>query len=607
MDAGGLAQMSSNSFNSAHGLPLPSAGLSSRRGGQNIKPLSFDAIKQGNTTKDSGAPTPRTSRSHLLAGLRTAPKSATATSFGPISPAPNVTSRHHARRSMAANLHGYGQDNAYHSAPKTAMPQYGIQQQASYPHMIGGAQYTVDQVLAPPELAMDNQVQEYMDPNLYAQLVATNMYLAQQQQRLQQQLRDVQEAAQQFQQLNLNNAQLTQQQMALYEQQQQLRNMQQQLGVQAAMTQGQQVYYSPVTGQYYVDTSSANAAQTNPTYSSFAEQQPLSPALNSGYLQQQQQQQQQQNAQNVQHTQYAQQLYQASQQGTPRVQVSPPPENYHQSVYSSPSPPKRHDSPSEVTPLPPPSANAFRRGHKKLASSVATSVNGTLSVVGAATADAPPSAGPKSASFPLTPLTGGYGPGQARAGEHPVRQPRGPPSLDELKSKPTAKHEGSKNFAARTRRSAVHNLVRAGLERRKGTSSSTGSMSPVSETAEGSYSPTTDNESDSGRSGSGSLIGEEECGSSRTSASGSWGAIGSDRPTSCSMVCPILDDSGSGKGSVNGNHQMPLSEVENSSFANVFKNSSTRAAKDQDAGVAPRKAPRLVLTSVEKRKATPVA
>ncbi|KAJ3472365.1 hypothetical protein NLG97_g11050 [Lecanicillium saksenae] len=145
----------------------------------------------------------------------------------------------------------------------------------------------------------------------------------------------------------------------------------------------------------------------------------------------------------------------------------------------------------------------------------------------------------------MTPLTGGYGPGQGRAGEHPVRQPRGPPSLDELKAKPTAKHEGSKNFATRTRRSAVHNLVRAGI-------------------------------------GSGSLAGEEECTSSRTSASGGWGAIGSDRPGSRQMgrKSDSVDVTGS--------------------FANVFK-------KDHDAIDLQRKAPRMVLTSVEKRKATPVA
>lgn len=573
--------MSSDSFNPAHGFSAPSGGLASRRGSQNIKPLSFDAIKQGNATQDGGAPTPRTSRSHLLAGLRTAPKSATATSFGPTSPTSSMTQQHSARRSMAASLHGYGQDNAYHTAPKTALPQYGVQQQSPYQNMIGGAHYTVDQVLAPPEIPLDEQVQEHMDPNLYAQLLATNMYLAQQQQRLQQQLRHVQAAAQQFQQLNLNNTQLTQQQMALYEQQQQLRNMQQQLGVQAAMTQGQQVYYSPVTGQYYVDTSPANAAQVSSPY---AEQQPLSPALNNNGFHHHQQQQ-------------AQQQFHQAQQGTPRVQVSPPPESY-QSPYHQCSPSKRFDTPAEVTPLPPPSANAFRRGHKK-ASSLAP-VNSALSAVDATAGDALKSAGPKTASFPLTPLTGGYGPGQARAGEHPVRQPRGPPSLDELKSKPTAKHEGSKNFAARTRRSAVDNLVRAGLERRKGTSSSTGSMSPVSETAEGSYSPIFDDDSDSGRSGSGSLIGEEECNSSRTSASGSWGAIGSDRPSSRSKARGSVESTGS-------NSPVPLGEAEISSFANVSKNSALRATKAQEAVDTQRKAPRLVLTRVDKRRATPAA
>lgn len=198
-------------------------------------------------------------------------------------------------------------------------------------------------------------------------------------------------------------------------------------------------------------------------------------------------------------------------------------------------------------------------------------------------------------------MSGGYGPGQARAGEHPIRQPRGPPSLDELKSKPTAKHEGSKNFAARTRRSAVHNLVRAGLERRKGTSNSPGNMSPVSETADESCSPITDNDSDSGRSGSGSLIGEEECNSSRTSASGTWGAIGSDRPSSRQKARESTDSIAIGDSLTHG-------ETENNSFAHVFKHGALRANnKSQDGVDVQRKAPRLVLTSVEKRKATPVA
>ncbi|KAF7548200.1 hypothetical protein G7Z17_g7197 [Cylindrodendrum hubeiense] len=555
MDAGGLAQMSSNSF-TQNALAMPSGGLAARRGSQNVKPLSFDSINQ-NKDKDLGAlPTPRTSRSHLLAGLRTAPKSATAASFGPQSPTTAAPSQQYARNSMAGNAYGMGQDNVY-NGPKTAFPQYGTQN--NYSNNMINQQYTVDQVLAPPELPIDEQAQEHMDPNLYAQLVATNMYLAQQQQRLQQQLRSVQAAAQQFQQLNLSNPQLTQQQLALYEQQQQLRNMQQQLGVQAALSQQQaqqaqqtqQVYYNPMTGQYYFDNSAA--AQMAASYA----EQPATPGFNS-YQQQQQ-------------------------QGTPSVQVSPPAETQPFSFRSN-SPPKRYESPSEVTPLPPPSANAFRRGHKK-ATSLAP-VNSSLAA--AAPSDAPKSAGPKTATFPMTPLNGGYGPGQARAGEHPVRQPRGPPSLDELKSKPTAKHEGSKNFATRTRRSAVHNLVRAGLERRKGSGSSCGSMSPVSETGEESTTPITDNESDSGRSGSGSLAGEMDCYNSRAPASGAaWGAIGSDRPSSRQKGRKSSDSVGSATSGC---------ESENSSFANVFKNGALRAAKAQESADSQRKAPRLVLT-----------
>jgi hypothetical protein len=306
-------------------------------------------------------------------------------------------------------------------------------------------------------------------------------------------------------------------------------------------------------------------------------EQPMSPGF--GGFQQQAQQQY-----------FQQQQYQ--QNGTPRVQVSPPSENQMNSFRSN-SPPKRYESPSEVTPLPPPSANAFRRGHKKTNS--LTPVNASLAVDTSGDG-VPASAGPKSATFPMTPMTGGQGPGQARAGEHPIRQPRGPPSLDELKAKPTARHEGSKNFATRTRRSAVHNLVRAGLERRKGTGSSAGSMSPVSETAEESSTPITDNDSESGRSGSGSLVGEEECSNTRMTSSVSWGAIGSDRPSSRQKGRQSVDsDAGSG------------AESESSSFANVFKNGALRASKAQEATSGQRRAPRLVLTSAEKRRAAPMA
>lgn len=563
MDTGGLAQMSHNNFTSSTSLGMPSGGLASRRGGQNIKPLSFEAIKSSADLKDNGVPTPRTSRSHLLAGLRTAPKSATAATF-PASPTTAVpVSRAAGRGGAQSNGYG-GQENAY-SGPKTSLPRLASQpqpqpqpqpQQNYNQVMLGvGQQYTADQILAPPEIHLDEQVQEQMDPSLYAQLVATNMYLAQQQQRLQQQLLNVQAAAQQFQGLNLSGQAAIQQQIALqnlYQQQQQIASLQHSMAsMQQQPPHNVYAYFDPTTGQqaYYVDQSQAHM---NHLYM----EQPATP----------------QNA--------------SFQNGnTPRVQISPPPMENEKPYFRSSSPPKKTEFVGEPTPLPPPSANAFRRGHKKTGSQANTK---GLSV---STDEEPKTGGLRSGAFPLSPLPTGYGPGQARAGEHPVRQPRGPPSIDELRSKPTAKHEGSKNFAARTRRSAVHNLVRAGMERRKGTSSSSGSMSPVSESAEEAGTPLTDNESDSGRSGSGSLSGDAEpsLASSRTSGSNSWGAIGSDRPSSRQKSHKSLD-------SLHG-----ASDCEQGSFASLLKHGSQRTSKT-DSSDGQRKAPRLVLTSAEKRK-----
>ncbi|KAI1466256.1 uncharacterized protein F4812DRAFT_436452 [Daldinia caldariorum] len=563
MDTGGLAQMSHNGFTSPTGLGMPTGGLASRRGGgQNIKPLSFESIKTSTESKDNGVPTPRTSRSHLLACLRTAPKSATATSFASSPTSAVPPTRVHGRDSVG-NM--YGSQDAMYGGPKTSHPRLATQQQ-SYNPMMGSSQqqYTAEQILAPPELYLDEQVQDQMDPSLYAQLVATNMYLAQQQQRLQQQLLSVQAAAQQFQAMTLSGQSVLQQQMALqnlYQQQQQLRNLQQSMASPMQVQQGINPYYEAASQQvYYVNQNSAQMRNVN-TYSD------RTPATPQAYS----------------HPQ--------ANNGTPRVQVSPPPTESTPPAFRTASPPKKVEMTAEPTPLPPPSANAFRRGHKK-SSSLANGNKGmSLSMD-----DGPKSAGPKTASFPLTPMTnGGYGPGQARAGEHPIRQPRGPPALDELRAKPTAKHEGSKNFAQRTRRSAVHNLVKAGMVRRKGTGSSCGSMSPVSESAEEVCTPLTDNESDSGRSGSGSLSGDAEpsLASSRTSTSGSWGAIGSDRPSSRQKSRKSVDSLSSGGDS-------------EGSFASVFKNGSQRSGKTESID-GQRKAPMLVLTSAEKRKGSVAA
>ena len=125
--------------------------------------------------------------------------------------------------------------------------------------------------------------------------------------------------------------------------------------------------------------------------------------------------------------------------------------------------------------------------------------------------DGPKSAVPKSAGFPQTPMTGTFGPGQNRAGDHPMRQPRGPPSLEELVDKPTSKHEGSKNFVTRQRRRAVHNLVRAGLDRRalsRGSNSIDSVGTPSSECDITFSISSSDNDSDSAASGSGSLSGK---------------------------------------------------------------------------------------------------
>lgn len=243
--------------------------------------------------------------------------------------------------------------------------------------------------------------------------------------------------------------------------------------------------------------------------------------------------------------------------------------------------------------MPPPSAGAFRRGHRK-ATSMAVGIDTTTPI------DGPKSAIlPKSQGFPSTPTTAGFGPGQARAGEHPIRQPRGPPSLDELKAKPTTKFEGSKNFATRTRRSAVHNLVRAGMERRRAPGTGSGSMSPVSEAGEITFSVSSDNDSDSGRSGSGSLSGRPSLGSSRTSA---HGAIGSDRPSSRQKEHSLERKS---IASMDSNFTTAsVSSDEGSSvggsFAAVFKN----AGKKPESIDGQRKAPMLVLTSAEKRKSS---
>lgn len=508
MDAGGLAQMTYNPNFFNNGLGVPTSGFASRGKGSHIRRLSVapppNISTINETLQSQPNPTPRKSRSHLLAGLRTAPKSPTF----PTSAPPTQLQQHFGLESSryAGNENLQSGRGMPQTATGAGFPSntYNRYSTSSERQMYSRP----EQVLAPPAISVDGeQGVSQMDPNLYAELVATNQHLAQQQMRLQQQLINVTAAAQQFQEMSIsNNNNFGQQQryvqspimsvspsMSLYNQQ--LQNGLQPV-IQAMPNQpGLYTVYNPMTGQhgYFMDQS----AQQD----QYASQGPI---LN-------------------------QDLSHSPPPPTPtfRAQISPPPESILNplSSYRSGTPPKATPSPpQDINPLPPPSANAFRRGHKKSFSSV--SGLSSLSMQN----DGLKSGIPKSAGFPQTPMTGTFGPGQARAGEHPIRQPRGPPSLEELVAKPTTKFEGSKNFATRQRRRAVHNLVRAGMERRvasrgSGSIDSVGSMTPSSE-KEITFSISSDNDSDSANSRSGSLSGKPSIGSLRAAANG---AIGSER------------------------------------------------------------------------------
>ena len=474
LDAGGLAQMTyqpHNSFNT--GLGVPSSGFSSRRGSHTKRlsvapPSNISTIAEQQQNVSSG---PRTSRSHLLAGLRTAPKSPTL----PTSAPPTQVQQPYRQDSPENNQYGRG---IPHTAVGGSFPS-----SQRYAMNGNGQMYALPQILAPPTLQFGGLSDDQsLDPEYYAELMATNQYLAQQSQRLQQQLLDLTAAQQQMQSMSLNGGMGQQQQyhqssMALNNgfYNQQLRNGLQPVVSPVPGTPGLYTVYNPMTGHqgYVMDNSvqqqAAPQSQVAGTELSHSPP-PTTPTF--------------------------------------RAQVTPPPENSLPARTLSVSPPKlsppksTFSPPADVNPLPPPSANAFRRGHAKGLSSVTGNVMNAQ--------DGPKSAVPKSAGFPQTPMTGTFGPGQNRAGDHPVRQPRGPPSLEELVEKPTSKHEGSKNFVTRQRRRAVHNLVRAGLDRRalsRGSNSIDSIGTPSSECDITFSISSSDNDSDSAASGSGNSSG----------------------------------------------------------------------------------------------------
>nr|POF11648.1 hypothetical protein CFP56_44486 [Quercus suber] len=465
IDAGHLAQMSygSNStFPTSGALGAPGGGFGGRTR-LNSKRLSVALPPKVAPISENAvdSPTPRTSRSHLLAGLRTQPKTPGVPASAPYHQTQHSVSGLGASQWADATFANNGYTRGLPQTAHDLSSQYAVhaaQQMYSLP----------EQVLAPPN--MYEQTEE-MDPRVLQQMQMQSLFLAQRQQQLQQKLASL---TAHTQGMNLNQQQQQQQQ--------------------------QQQYMTP--------TGYAQGLMTPQTSQGF-------------YGQQQQQMQQMQQMQSpievpgqpgvylVYNPQLRSYTYMMDPAAQPQAQMSRSP--VHQSQASSFSPPPQRDSPApsfnlsppgtqgstpvngrsftppkktsspvstleHVEPLPPPSATAFRRGHKK-ASSLA--INPLASA-----ADGPKTAsavtfGSQRTAFPPAPMTGTFGPGAARAGEHPVRQPRGPPALDELVAAPTSKHEGSKNFATRQRRRALDSLMKAGIGRRGASRSSGGS--PVSE------------------------------------------------------------------------------------------------------------------------------
>ncbi|KAK3722437.1 hypothetical protein LTR37_002429 [Vermiconidia calcicola] len=458
-DAGGLAQMTYNNNNgfSSNGFGGPGASFGNRSR-LNSKRLSVALPPKVNPISEDQVdnPTPRTSRSHLLAGLRTQPKTPQVPASAPF----NQTQHARGVSASAWTDSGYGYNRG---VPQTATGA-GFDMNNQYAMNAGRQVYSLqEQVLAPPSLY--DQTEE-MDPAVLQQMQMTSMYLAQRQQQLQQQLASLTASAQGMN-INTNLGRNPYQQAPMTPQTPQNMYGQQQIQspIEVPGQPGVYLVYNPAIQGYSYAMDPNMQQQTS-----------MSPA---------------------QQTQ-AWNSPRSFQPPTPTVSVTPPAELSNPMNARSFSPPKHTPSPpaavEHVEPLPPPSSTAFRRGHQSKKSSL--SINPNAGGVGNGPMTSSNAVfGSQRTSIPQGPMTGTFGPGAARAGEHPIRQPRGPPAIEELTALPTSKHEGSKNFATRQRRRALDSLVRAGTSRRGVSRSSAGS--PVSE-RELNYSISEEGEDDVG-------------------------------------------------------------------------------------------------------------
>jgi len=433
-DAGGLAQMTYNNGNNGFAsMGYGNAGNGFRRGpAMNSKKLSValpptvHPISEGQVDN----PTPRTSRSHMLAGLRTQPKTPVGDQL------PN------------GQAQGYGPSQWANASydPYSSRGQLGTQAfdwAGQYGMNAGNQTYSLpEQVLAPPSLYDET---EEMDPSVLQQMQLTSLYLAQRQQQLQQQLANLTASAQG---MSINSGagrgSFMQSSMAPQAAQGMFGQQQNQSPIEVPGQPGVYLVFNPAT-QAYSYAVDPNVQQQ------FANQQAQSTSF--------------------------------FQSTTPSVSVTPPavdrPDYMRTRSWTPPKPSGPQAGNDNVEPLPPPSSNAFRRGHKKV-SSLFINPQADDGSNGAKTSSAA-TFGTQRAVFPAPPMTGTFGPGAGRAGEHPTRQPRGPPPLEELTALPTSKHEGSKNFATRQRRRALDNLVKAGTSRRAISGSRSSAGTPISE------------------------------------------------------------------------------------------------------------------------------
>ncbi|KAK6339524.1 hypothetical protein TWF718_008931 [Orbilia javanica] len=402
-------------------------------------------------------PTSRSSgRAQLLAGLRTAPKTPTGSEHTGIVPLDGDfqgDTMHHGAGNlnflMNRNERSFGHELPRHQSAHSAHL-HAARSSLSQDHF-NNLQFSSFGGLPTPPTSSHYLYQGDQDyeAKAYAELLARNISLAQQQQQQQhfiQQLR----LAQQTQQL------------------QQIHQQMQPLQIQSTMSQA--LGTPPISPAIYSPTVS-NQPQLHSLYGS-------NTAANVQSYTTSQQNRPKQGGFSVPIP--SEQMALTSMTSQLRISPSPPLTRSTArtpSSRSTPSPTKEFNAPERVvtkkTPSPPPvSTSTFRRGHKKCISlSGCTNMNPAID-------GGPKTSIPRLSGVPSTPLNSTFG----GRGDHPIRQPRGPPALEEVVAKPTAKHEGSKNFSSRQRRRALTKLVNAGLERR-GTKpvGPVSSMMPVSE------------------------------------------------------------------------------------------------------------------------------